>query len=146
MQLMVRGGPGGLQADVELRADGLTHASPSPSLSTNTHTCPTGGGKHHSEMRYWHQAHWPLWGRAELAHRTDGFYVDLLQNATAAAAAQGYAGARWPKMTAAANHSGIDVPWLGMPYSSKSPFGLFTWESVNTCVGMTNELVGVVAT
>ena len=42
MQLMVRGGPGGLQADVELRADGLTHASPSPSLSTNTHTCLTG--------------------------------------------------------------------------------------------------------
>ena len=47
------------------------------------------------------QAHWPLWGRPELLARSDAFFLDQLQNATAYAAFEGYTGAHWPKETAA---------------------------------------------
>ena len=83
------------------------------------------------------QGAFPLWGHSELLARSDAYITeDLLPNATAAAAAQGYAGARWPKMTApVANRTrdGIDVPWLGEPFpAGQRDGGLLTWESVNT--------------
>ena len=77
-------------------------------------------GKHHGEMRYWHQAWAPFWGRADVLARSDAWYSDFLLNATSVAAAQGYAGARWPKMIASvANRSagGADVPWLGLDFA-----------------------------
>jgi hypothetical protein len=90
-------------------------------------------GKHHSEMRYWHQGAFPLWGRGSFLARSDGFYLDLLQNATGFAEMQGYQGARWPKMTAGiSNRSGIDVPWLGQPQNPNHPYNLLVWESPNT--------------
>jgi len=77
-------------------------------------------GKHHGEMRFWHQAWAPHWRHADVLERSDCFYADYLANATSVAAAQGYAGARWPKMiAAAANRSGagVDVPWVGLEFA-----------------------------
>ena len=53
--------------------------------------------KHNQEMRYWHHAHWALWGRPDLIAESDGWYHSALQNATSYAAWQGFDGARWPK-------------------------------------------------
>jgi hypothetical protein len=57
-------------------------------------------GKYHLEMHWWHAAHFALWGRAHLLERGLGWYAGILPAATDAARRQGYAGARWPKMTA----------------------------------------------
>jgi hypothetical protein len=35
-------------------------------------------GKHHSEMRYWHQTWLPLWGHPELLAKSDQWFVDRL--------------------------------------------------------------------
>ena len=56
-------------------------------------------GKFHLEMHWWHAAHFALWGRLPLLERSLGYYDAILPKARAAAARQGYAGARWPKMT-----------------------------------------------
>ena len=97
--------------------------------------CNSWNGKHHSEMRFWHLAHWPLWGRPELLARSDAFYEEQLANATAYAAMQGYKGAHWPKETAAGvNASMFGVPWVGLDHSPW-PFGgapngsVLVWES-----------------
>lgn len=93
-------------------------------------------------MRWWHQAHWSLWGNPELLDRTNAFYFDLLPNATSLARFQGYDGARWSKMLGLANtgnaSTAIDVPWLGTDYApmpsfinSSSPGLLLLWESAN---------------
>jgi protein-glucosylgalactosylhydroxylysine glucosidase len=105
--------------------------------------CNSWAGKHHQEMRFWHQSHWPLWGHTELLQRSDGFYFDILANSTAYAAFQGYKGARWPKMVATiANRSGIDVPWLGLSYApfpfangSTDGFGSLAVMDVGSSVG-----------
>lgn len=69
-------------------------------------------------MRFWHLAWAPYWGRTDVLARSDAFYADYLPNATSVAAAQGYRGARFPKMiSAVGNRSGIDVPWLGLAYA-----------------------------
>ena len=60
-------------------------------------------GKHHHEMRWWHQTHFALWQRPALLQRSDGWFRAMLPNATAYAANQGYEGARWPKMVGPAN-------------------------------------------
>jgi protein-glucosylgalactosylhydroxylysine glucosidase len=78
-------------------------------------------GKHHGEMRWWHQAWSSYWNRSDFLSRSDLFYADYLINATSVAAAQGYSGARWPKMTASvcnrsANNE-ADVPWIGLEYA-----------------------------
>ena len=92
-------------------------------------------GKHHNEMRLWHQAHFAAWGHPELLARTDGFFMDSLQNATSWATFQGYEGARWPKETAAVANGAVNsVPWMGLDHASW-PFGgapngsLLTWEA-----------------
>jgi hypothetical protein len=56
-------------------------------------------GKFHLEMHWWHAAHFALWGRLPLLEKSLGYYFDILPRARAMAARQGYAGARWPKMT-----------------------------------------------
>jgi len=71
-------------------------------------------------QRLWHQLWSAFWGRPETLARSDAFYADYLPNATSVAAAQGYAGARWPKMTAAAANrtgAGVDVPWTGLDFA-----------------------------
>jgi hypothetical protein len=53
-------------------------------------------GRFHLEMRWWHQAHFPLWGRPDWLDRSHAFYFELLENATSLAAQQGFRGARSP--------------------------------------------------
>lgn len=55
-------------------------------------------GKAHLEMHWWHAAHFALWNRTDLLERSLPWYTKILPAARAAAAKQGYAGARWPKM------------------------------------------------
>ena len=56
-------------------------------------------GKFHLEMHWWHAAQFALWDRLPLLERSLGYYQAILPRARATAARQGYAGARWPKMT-----------------------------------------------
>ncbi|HJQ31639.1 MAG TPA: twin-arginine translocation signal domain-containing protein [Pyrinomonadaceae bacterium] len=74
-------------------------------------------GKFHLEMHWWHAAHFALWDRLPLLERSLGWYEKVLPSARERARQQGYAGARWPKMTAP---DGRDSP---------SPIGpLLIWE------------------
>jgi hypothetical protein len=57
-------------------------------------------GKFHLEMHWWHAAHFALWGRLPLLENSLGWYEQILPSARVRAVSQGYAGARWPKMTA----------------------------------------------
>lgn len=61
-------------------------------------TCATWFGKHHTEMIWWHAAHFPLWGRPELLARNLDWYVARLPEARTIAAGRGLRGARWAKM------------------------------------------------
>ena len=63
-------------------------------------TCNSWYGKFHLEMHYWHAAHFASWGRPALLERSLGWYNAILPSAREKARQQGYAGARWPKMTA----------------------------------------------
>ena len=56
-------------------------------------------GKFHLEMHWWHEAHFALWNRLPLLEKSLGYYRNILARAEATARKQGYAGARWPKMT-----------------------------------------------
>lgn len=64
-------------------------------------------GKFHLEMHWWHAAHFALWDRLPLLERSLGYYDRILNRAEATARRQGYAGARWPKMT---SPSGAESP------------------------------------
>lgn len=55
-------------------------------------------GKHHSEMAWWHSAHWALWGQPEELARMLDWYSAQLDSARALAASRGLKGARWAKM------------------------------------------------
>ncbi len=70
-------------------------------------TCNSWYGKFHLEMLPSHCAWMPLWGRGALLERVLPWYHTILPNARANAAKNGYAGARWPKMT---GPEGIDSP------------------------------------
>lgn len=61
--------------------------------------CNSWFGKPHLEMHWWHAAHFPLWGREHLLEPSLAWYERILPAAQAIARRQGYAGARWPKMT-----------------------------------------------
>jgi protein-glucosylgalactosylhydroxylysine glucosidase len=63
-------------------------------------TCNSWYGKFHLEMHYWHAAHFAAWGRAPLLERSLPWYNSILPSARERARSQGYAGTRWPKMTA----------------------------------------------
>jgi len=62
-------------------------------------TCATWYGKHHTEMIWWHAAHFALWGHPGLLARNLDWYVARLPEARAIAAGRGLRGARWAKMT-----------------------------------------------
>jgi hypothetical protein len=86
-------------------------------------TCNSWFGKFHLEMHFWHAAHFALWGRAPLLERSLGWYNTILPSAREKARSQGYAGARWPKMTAP---DGRDSP---------SPIGpLLIWQQPHPIV------------
>jgi hypothetical protein len=55
-------------------------------------------GKFHLEMHWWHGVHHALWGRWGRFDRSLGWYARILPAARERAAAQGFRGARWPKM------------------------------------------------
>jgi hypothetical protein len=61
-------------------------------------TCSTWYGKHHTEMIWWHAAHFALWGNDELLQRNLDWYRAQLPNARALASSRGLTGARWAKM------------------------------------------------
>ncbi|WP_345953804.1 hypothetical protein [Mucilaginibacter sp. PAMB04168] len=56
-------------------------------------------GKPHLEMHWWHGIHFALWGRPELLEKSMQWYNHVYDNARGIAKRQGYAGARWQKMT-----------------------------------------------
>ncbi len=55
-------------------------------------------GKHHTEMIWWHAAHFALWGRDAFLARNLDWYTRALPVARAIAAGRELRGARWPKM------------------------------------------------
>jgi hypothetical protein len=61
-------------------------------------TCSTWYGKHHTEMIWWHAAHFSLWGHDELLVKNLEWYRSRLPEARAVAASRGLRGARWAKM------------------------------------------------
>ena len=70
-------------------------------------------GKFHLEMHWLHAAHFALWGRLPLLEKSLGFYSRILERARSTAQKQGYAGARWPKMT---DPSGAESPSKTGPF------------------------------
>ncbi len=62
-------------------------------------TYNTWSGKFHLEMHWWHEAQFALWNRLPLLEKSLGYYQTILPRAEATARKQGFAGARWPKMT-----------------------------------------------
>jgi hypothetical protein len=62
-------------------------------------TCNTWYGKHHSEMIWWHAAHFALWGRDRLLEKNLEWYRQRLPQARQLAESRGLQGARWAKMT-----------------------------------------------
>eukprot|EP01043_Picozoa_sp_COSAG02_P033973 COSAG02_NODE_2349_length_9084_cov_12.922315_7_plen_745_part_00 len=78
-------------------------------------------GKHHQEMRLWHQAWLPVWGRPALMDRSWRWFLDNLPNATSEARRQGYKGQRVHKMVGEANPRGFGNSTL------------LNWESANDC-------------
>ncbi len=55
-------------------------------------------GKHHTEMIWWHTAHFALWGHDELLEKNLEWYLTRLPEARALAASRRLGGARWAKM------------------------------------------------
>ena len=70
-------------------------------------TYNTWEGKFHLEMHFWHEAHFALWNRLPLLENSLDYYKKILPRAEGTAKKQGYAGARWPKMT---SPSGAESP------------------------------------
>jgi hypothetical protein len=55
-------------------------------------------GKFHTEMAFWHCAHWILWGNSEFVRPILDWYLGQLPSAKKLAESRGLAGARWAKM------------------------------------------------
>lgn len=62
-------------------------------------TCSTWYGKHHTEMIWWHTAHFALWGNDALLEKNLAWFQAQLPAARTLAASRGLSGARWAKMT-----------------------------------------------
>ncbi len=62
-------------------------------------TCSTWYGKHHTEMIWWHTAHFALWGNDELLAKNLEWFQKQLPAARELAKSRGLNGARWAKMT-----------------------------------------------
>jgi protein-glucosylgalactosylhydroxylysine glucosidase len=56
-------------------------------------------GKFHLELSWWHMVYTALWGRIDLLEKCPGWYFKILPSAQSTVQGQGFAGARWPKMT-----------------------------------------------
>ncbi|HEX9785603.1 MAG TPA: hypothetical protein VGA56_23095, partial [Opitutaceae bacterium] len=61
-------------------------------------TCNTWYGKHHTEMIWWHAAHFALWGRPDLLERNLDWFRSRLPGARELAQSRRLRGARWAKM------------------------------------------------
>jgi hypothetical protein len=61
-------------------------------------TCSSWYGKHHTEMIWWHVAHFALWGRESFVEKALEWYQRTLPVARRVAASRGLKGARWSKM------------------------------------------------
>ena len=61
-------------------------------------TLSTWYGKHHTEMIWWHAAHFALWGRDYFLRRNLDSFVNALPAARRIASGRDLRGARWPKM------------------------------------------------
>lgn len=72
------------RASIPPQESGLTHSS--------------WYGKHHSEMSWWHSAHWVLWGQPDETEKLLQWYNAKLPAARALAKERGLQGARWAKM------------------------------------------------
>ena len=91
-------------------------AGPLPSQETGL-LCNSWFGKFHLEMHWWHSVHFTVWNRYAHFARSIGYYATILDSSIARAKRQGFAGARWPKMT---SPDGEDSP---------SPIGpLLIWQ------------------
>ncbi len=55
-------------------------------------------GKHHTEMIWWHTAHFALWGRDEFLQKNLDWFARALPIAREIAKGRDLRGARWPKM------------------------------------------------
>jgi hypothetical protein len=77
-------------------------------------------GRPHTEMLWWHMAHYALWGRTNLMEKSMQWYFKAFNGARAIAQRQGYKGIRWQKMT---DNEGGETP------SSVGSFLL--WEEPN---------------
>jgi hypothetical protein len=55
-------------------------------------------GKHHTEMIWWHTAHFALWGRSGYVAKNLRAFITALPKARELAWERGLRGARWPKM------------------------------------------------
>ena len=62
-------------------------------------TCSTWYGKHHTEMIWWHAAHFARWGNDDLLEKNLDWYQSQLPAARQLAASRGLKGARWAKTT-----------------------------------------------
>jgi hypothetical protein len=62
-------------------------------------TCATWYGKHHTEMIWWHTAHFALWGNPELLAKNLAWFQRQLPAARELAKSHGLRGARWAKMS-----------------------------------------------
>ncbi len=62
-------------------------------------TCNTWYGKHHTEMAWWHVAHFIPWGKSEYAEKNMEWFLSALPAARVLAESRGLRGARWSKMT-----------------------------------------------
>jgi hypothetical protein len=69
-------------------------------------TCNSWYGKFHLEMHWWHGVHFALWGHPEVLENSLPWYQSIMPMARRTAEKQGYAGVRWPKMTAADGREG----------------------------------------
>jgi len=61
-------------------------------------TCSSWYGKHHTEMVWWHVAHFALWGREAYVASTLDWFKSTLPHAKNTAFQRGLDGARWSKM------------------------------------------------
>jgi len=84
----------------------IQNAGSNPPQETGL-TYNTWEGKFHLEMHWWHEAHFALWNRLPLLEKSLAFYQKILPRAEGTAKKQGFAGARWPKMT---SPSGAESP------------------------------------
>lgn len=70
-------------------------------------------GRFHFEMIWWHELHYLLWNRPELAKEALDIYQKFLPTSQLRAQRQGYHGARWPKCT-----GNIDREWPHMIHAT----------------------------